>query len=93
MAVPEDLSSLDTVERGRALVELFVEEHNTKMPHSAFRGQTPDEMYFSTAATLPEELAAARARARVARLAANRALSCGLGAGEQTAISVSGIPP
>jgi transposase InsO family protein len=43
------LNSLDSIERLRALVKFFVEEHNTQMPHSAFAGQTPDEMYFGTA--------------------------------------------
>jgi hypothetical protein len=44
------LNSLDTTARLRSLVAFFVEEHNTKMPHAAFRGQTPDEMYYATAA-------------------------------------------
>ena len=70
------LNSLDSVEHLRSLVTFFVESHNTQMPHSAFDGQTPDEVYFGTAASLPEELAAARAKARAARLAGNRALSC-----------------
>ena len=47
------------------------------MPHYAFDGQTPDEMSFGTALNLPRDLAAACAKAREARLAANRALSCG----------------
>jgi hypothetical protein len=46
------------------------------MPHPAFRGQTPDEMYLGSAPNLPDELAAARTRAIVARRASNRALSC-----------------
>lgn len=57
-------------------MEFFVEKHNAQMPHAAFHGQTPDEMYFGTAANLPAELAAAREQARAARLAANRAMSC-----------------
>jgi len=28
------------------MVEFYVNEHNTKMPHPAFSGQTPDEMFF-----------------------------------------------
>jgi putative transposase len=40
------LHSLDSVGTVRRLVEFYVEEHNTVLPHSAFRGQTPDEMYF-----------------------------------------------
>jgi transposase InsO family protein len=45
------LNSLDSIERLRVLMALFVEEHNTQMPHWAFAGQTPDEMYFGTAST------------------------------------------
>ena len=52
------LNSLDSIERLRVLVAFFVEEHNTQMPHSAFAGQTPDEMYFGTAVDLPAQLAA-----------------------------------
>jgi transposase InsO family protein len=70
------LNSLDTLERIRTLVAFFVREHNTKMPHAAFRGQTPDEVFFGTAPNLPVELDAARARARQLRLAANRSASC-----------------
>jgi hypothetical protein len=51
-------------------------EHNTVIPHSAFKGQTPDEMYFGSATTIPEVLGAARTAARQARIAANKALKC-----------------
>jgi putative transposase len=71
------LNSLDTLERVPTLVAFFVDEHNTKMPHAAFRGQTPDEMYFGTAPNLAADLDAARAKARERRLAANRSASCG----------------
>jgi transposase InsO family protein len=40
------LHSLDSVGTVRRLVEFYVKEHNTVLPHSAFRGQAPDEMYF-----------------------------------------------
>ena len=46
------------------------------MPHSAFQGQTPDEMFFGRGNAVPDELAAARKQARAARLQANRSLSC-----------------
>jgi len=36
------------------LVEFYVREHNQVLPHSAFRGQTPDEMYFRTGDTFHE---------------------------------------
>ena len=70
------LNSLDSIERLRILVEFYLEQHNTRMPHAAFSGQTPNEMYFGTAANLPTELAAARGQARAERIATNRALSC-----------------
>jgi putative transposase len=44
------LHSLDSVTTVRRLVDFYVQEHNRVLPHSAFRGQTPDEMYFYEAA-------------------------------------------
>ena len=67
------LDSLKTVEK---LVTFYVEQHNTHLPHSAFKGQTPDEMYFGTGELIPKKLEAARLAARQSRLKANRALSC-----------------
>ena len=58
------------------LVTFYVEQHNTFLPHAAFAGQTPDEMYFGRGDIVPGELAAAHSRARDTRMAANRALSC-----------------
>ena len=63
------LNSLDSIERLRVLVAVFIEQHNTQMPHLAFAGQTPDEIYFGTAVDLPAQLAAARSKAREERLA------------------------
>jgi hypothetical protein len=60
----------------KSLVAFFVDQHNRVMPHSAFHGQTPDEMYFGTGATVPADLAAARLAARVARVARNKELHC-----------------
>jgi hypothetical protein len=71
-----DLHTLDTMAHLQALIAFFVEEHNAKMPHSAFAGQTPDEMYLGTAKNLPDQLVVARAKARERRLAVNRAVSC-----------------
>ncbi len=71
------LNALDTVGSLRGLVEFYVTEHNMKLPHSAFRGQTPEEMYGGTGDRIPEELAGRRKRARADRLAANRSVSCG----------------
>jgi pyridoxine 5'-phosphate synthase PdxJ len=84
---------LDSIERVRTLVEFFVEKHNAQMPHAAFHGQTPDELYFGTAASLPAELAAAREQTRAARLAASRAMSCDLCLGQQASLAVVEIPP
>ena len=42
------LHSLDTVETVRRLVTFYVEQHNMHVPHYAFKGQTPDEMFFGT---------------------------------------------
>jgi hypothetical protein len=63
------------------------------MCHAAFSGQTPDEMYFGTAANLQAELAAARELARGVRLAANRELSCDRCMGKQVTPAESEIPP
>jgi len=87
------LNSLDSVERLRTLVAFYVEQHNTQMPHAAFSGQTPDEMYFGMAANLQAELVAARQLARAARLTTNRGLSCERCRSEQVIAPRSKIPP
>jgi putative transposase len=58
------LNTFDTVGTVEKLVRFYVQEHNTRLPHSAFHGQTPDEMYFKTGDSIPEELEAARQAAR-----------------------------
>ena len=58
------------------LIAWYVGEHNAVIPHSAFRGQTPDEIFLGRGDGIPEELDAARRQARAARLEANRSLSC-----------------
>jgi len=55
---------------------LYVREHNAELPHSAFRGQTPDEMYFGTGEGVPDDLKARRREARAKRMETNRARSC-----------------
>ena len=70
------LHSLDSVATIRRLVTFYVHEHNHVLPHSAFRGQTPDEMYFGTGEAVPGELTSRTAAARRARLEANRLASC-----------------
>jgi transposase InsO family protein len=70
------LNSLDSVATIERLVGFYVAEHNTRLPHSAFRGQTPEEMYFGTGGHVPSELDAAKIGARQVRLETNRAMTC-----------------
>ena len=70
------LNTLDTVRSVEKLVAFYVQEHNTRLPHSAFRGQTPDEMYFNTGGNVPTELEAARQKARELRVEVNRKRTC-----------------
>lgn len=70
------LNQLDSAAKVRRLVAFYVEQHNSRLPHSAFRGQTPDEMYFGTGAHVPDELAGAREEARRARIEVNRDARC-----------------
>ena len=70
------LNPLDTIATVRRLVSFYVTEHNTRLPHSAFKAQTPEEMYVGSGGHVPEELEEAKSAARRARLKENRALSC-----------------
>jgi putative transposase len=70
------LNRLDSVTRVESLVARYVSEHNSTIPHAAFDGQTPDEMFFGTGAAVPDLLAARRDIARRERMAANRAKHC-----------------
>ena len=47
-----------------------------RLPHSAFRGQTPDEMYFGTGEPIPVEIESAKQAARQSRMEVNRATTC-----------------
>jgi putative transposase len=60
----------------RRLVAFYVDQHNRVLPHSAFRGQTPDEMYLGTGDAMPADLTSRAAAARRARIDANRSASC-----------------
>src|SRR5438093_12989057 len=71
------LHTLDSVTTVRRLVEFYVQEHNRVLPHSAFRGQTPDEMYFGTGDAVPADLTSRAVAARRARVEANRSAACG----------------
>lgn len=70
------LNTLDTVRTVEKLVEFYVTEHNSRLPYSAFAGQTPDEKYFGTGDGIPQQLQAARWSARQARVEANRKRTC-----------------
>ena len=70
------LPSLDSVTTVRRLVEFYVQEHNRVLPHSAFRGQTPDEMYFGRGDAVPADLTSRAGAARRTRVEANRTASC-----------------
>ena len=67
---------LDSVAAVERLTEFFVSEHNTRLPHSAFRGQTPDEMYFGTGGAVPDDLESRRKEARAKRREVNRTAAC-----------------
>jgi transposase InsO family protein len=71
------LHRLDSVAGVRRHVAFYVTEYNGKIPHAAFRGQTPDEIYYGRGERIPVELEVARGVARARRLAVNRAASCG----------------
>ena len=70
------LNDLDTLSTVRRLVEFYVTEHNSKLPHSALHGRTPDEVYFGRGTDVPDRLAQARATAREERYEANRTRRC-----------------
>lgn len=69
-------NELDTFATVRRLVEFYITDYNTKLPHSALDGRTPDEVYFGRAADLPKRLAQARANAREVRIQENRLRMC-----------------
>jgi hypothetical protein len=69
---------LDSFNSVKRLIAFYVDQHNTAMPHSAFLGQTPDEIYFGTGDHVPAELKAALRVAQQRRLTQNRAARCRL---------------
>jgi transposase InsO family protein len=76
------LHNLDNMATLRRLIAFYVRAHNGTMPHAAFHGQTPDEMYFGNGEAVVIDLAAARVRARQERMKANRMAACGVCAGD-----------
>jgi putative transposase len=70
-------STRSTASHPSVLIAFYVEEQNRVLPHSAFRGQTLDEMYFGTGDAVPADLRSRAAAARQAREAANRKMQAG----------------
>ena len=70
------LNTLDTAASVKKLVACYVEQNNSHLPHSAFKGQTPDEMYFGTGDGIPKKLEEAKLQARELRLKSNRERNC-----------------
>jgi putative transposase len=63
------LNQLNTIADVRRLTKFYVEEHNRVLPHAAFQGQTPDEMYFGTGGQVVADLKTKREVARRRRRA------------------------
>jgi putative transposase len=76
------LHPLDSFAALRRLIEFYVKAHNELMPHTAFEGQTPDEMYFGAGDEVTQKLFPARKTAREERMKQNRAAGCGVCVGE-----------
>ena len=76
------LHALESLAALRRLVEFYVIAHNEVMPHSAFQGQTPDEVFFGIGNEVTEKLAVARKSARENRMEENRNARCGICVGE-----------
>ncbi|MFT5039414.1 MAG: hypothetical protein ACI8TX_000362 [Hyphomicrobiaceae bacterium] len=70
------LHRLESTTAVRRLVEFYVPEYNETIPHSAFSGQTPDEVYFGRDDGVAANLEVANESARQRRLEANRAAWC-----------------
>ncbi len=70
------LNTLDTAASVGKLVAFYVDQHNSHLPHSAFKGQTPDETYFGTGDDIPKTLEEAKLQARELRLKSNRERNC-----------------
>ena len=70
------LNTLDTAASVGKLVAFYVDQHNSHLPHSAFKGQTPDEMYYGTGDGIPKKLEEAKLQARELRLKSNRERNC-----------------
>jgi putative transposase len=72
------LHGLETETELRRLVAFYVEAHNDVMSHSAFAGQTPNEVFFGTGDAVAARLAAKRVQAQTERIDRNRSAGCGV---------------
>ncbi len=70
------LSSLESVTRIEMVVAFYVDEHNTRLPPSAFRGQATDKICFGNGDRIPAKLEAAKNVARQYRMQQNRETGC-----------------
>jgi hypothetical protein len=76
------LHSLYSLAALRRLIGFYVTAHNEEMPHSAFQGQIPDEVFFGIGDEVTKRLSEARDWAREKRMRKNRAVGCGVCIGE-----------
>lgn len=86
------LNTLETIDDVRKQTAFYVDQHNRVIPHSAFKGQTPDEMYFGQGSDVPSQLSDARAVARAARMTANRAVTCAKCAKSEALVQIENKP-
>ena len=70
------LNQLNTIEDVRRLMSFYIVQHNEVIPHAAFDGQTPDEMFFGRGESVPGDLKEGRLAARKRRVEANRLSRC-----------------
>ena len=67
---------LDSLAAVSKWVAFYIQQHNEVMPHHAFKGQTPNEMYFGTGKAIEAELKQGAVAARQARREANSKRTC-----------------
>jgi hypothetical protein len=76
------LHNLDNMATLRRLIAFYVRAHDEIIPHAAFHGQTPNEIYFGNGDAVIIDLAVVRVRARQERMKANRMVACAVCAGD-----------
>ena len=81
---------LRAIDRSRSVLPLRIALGLLRLPHSAFRGQTPDEMYFGTGDLVTDELDAKKVAARQAKMETNRRAACGVCEPFATALAANG---